>query len=52
MLWYDPEILLNEKQENPATEIHIEIDYTVRSFIDVEVEFLELFEELIGDANY
>lgn len=52
MLWYDLELLLDERQDAPAPKIHIEIDYTVRSFIDVETEFLELFEELMRDANY
>ena len=46
MLWYDLEILLEEKQEDPAPEIHIEIDYSVRTFRDVETEFLELFNNL------
>ena len=43
MLWYDLENLLGEKQHGAAPKIHIEIDYTVRPFQDVEKEYMDLF---------
>ena len=46
LLWYDLEILLEEKQSEEAPKLHIELDYTVRSFETVEWEYLELFQQL------
>ena len=43
MLWYDLENLLDETQFGEIPEVHIDLDYTVRSFQDVEKEYLELF---------
>ena len=43
MLWYDMKYLLGEKDGGEPPEIHIGIDYTVRSFEEVEVEYFELF---------
>ena len=43
MLWYDLENLLDETQFGEIPEVHIDLDYTVRAFQDVEKEYLELF---------
>ena len=43
MLWYDLENLLGEKQFGEIPLLHIDLDYTVRPFRDVEKEYLELF---------
>ena len=43
MLWYDLEHLLGEKQSTPAPEVCIDIDFTVRSFEEVEREYLGIF---------
>lgn len=43
MLWYDLENLLDEKQFGEIPELHIDLDYSVRSFRDVEKEYLDLF---------
>lgn len=44
LLWYDLEILLEEKQVTKRPQLHIELDYTVRPFSEVEAEYLQLFE--------
>ena len=49
MLWYDLEKLLDEKQNGEAPELHIAPDYSVRSFRDVEKEYLELFYHFSGE---
>lgn len=49
MLWYDLANLLDERPEGEAPAIHIDIDYTVRSFADVEREYLSLFDSLTGE---
>ena len=46
LLWYDLEILLREPQPRPAPEIHIDLDYAVRPFAQVEEEYLHLFSKL------
>ena len=46
LLWYDLDILLEEKQSGEAPKLHFELDYTVRSFAEVEREYLELFQRL------
>ena len=43
MLWYDLENLLGEIQYGEAPDLHIDIDYSVRPFQDVEKEYLELY---------
>ncbi len=48
LLYYDLTILIGEPMETPAPEVHIEIDYTVKSFEEVERQYLELFKELTG----
>ena len=48
MLWYDLENLLDEKQFGEIPELHIDLDYSVRSFQDVEKEYLEFFYRFSG----
>ena len=43
MLWHDLEYLLGEKQYGEIPQLHIDLDYAVRPFQDVENEYLELF---------
>lgn len=43
MLWFDLTYLLNEKQTKQQPEIRITIDYKVRTFEEIENEYLELF---------
>ena len=45
MLWYDLEHLLGEIQYGETAELHIDLDYTVRPFEEVEEEYLSLFEK-------
>lgn len=45
LLWYDLEVLLNEKQSTKKPELHIDLDYKVRPFEIVEKEYLKLFAE-------
>ncbi len=49
MLWYDLENLLDETQFGEIPELHIELDYAVRPFQDVEKEYLELFYRFSGE---
>ena len=51
MLWYDLEYLLGEKQYGEIPQLHIDPDYSVRPFQDVEKEYLELFHQLSGEEN-
>ena len=44
MLWYDLELLLHEPQSGEKPELHIDLDYTVRPFRDVEKEYLAIFQ--------
>ena len=44
MLWYDLELLLHEPQSGEKPELHIDLDYTVRPFPDVEKEYLAIFQ--------
>ncbi len=44
MLWYDLELLLHEHQSGEKPELHIDLDYTVRPFPDVEKEYLAIFQ--------
>ena len=43
MLWYDLKRLLKEPQSGEAPQLHIELNYKVRSFSEVEKEYLALF---------
>lgn len=51
LLWYDLEILLEEKQVTNRPQLHIELDYTVRPFSEVEAEYLQLFERYFSDDS-
>lgn len=43
MFWFDLTYLLNEKQTKQQPEVRITIDYKVRTFEEIENEYLELF---------
>lgn len=45
MLWYDLEELLEEKQCGEAPEIHVDLNYAVRTFSEVEAEYLEIYNK-------
>ena len=45
VLWYDLKYLLGEEEEAEKPKLHVEIDYTVREFKEVEQEYLEIFEK-------
>ena len=49
MLWYDLHYLLHEKQEKEPPTIHIELDYTVRPFQDVEEEYLSIYHQYVNN---
>lgn len=51
LLWYDLTQLLDESPGGDPPRIHMEIDYTVRPFSDVEREYLALFDSLTGGAR-
>lgn len=44
MLWYDLDELLCEEQDGEPPKLHIELDYTVRPFVEVEAEYIRIFE--------
>ena len=44
MLYYDLKELLNDPPEGAPPKIHIELDYTVKPFVQVEEEYLSLYE--------
>lgn len=46
LLWYDLDVLLEEKQTGKPPKLHFKLDYTVRPFREVEKEYLELFERI------
>ena len=46
LLYYDLKYLLDEEKAGEAPVIHVPFDYEVRSFEDVEREYLSLFYEL------
>ena len=50
MLLYDLENLLGEVQYGEIPDLHIDLDYTVRSFTEVEDEYLMLFAKYSGTA--
>ena len=45
LLYFDLRALLNEPQDKPEPEIHIEINYEFTPFIEVEQKYLELYEK-------
>ena len=45
LLYFDLRELLNEPQDKPEPEIHIEINYEFTPFIEVEQKYLELYEK-------
>ena len=45
LLYYDLRELLNEAQDEPAPELHIEIDYNFIPFEVVEQRYLKLYEK-------
>lgn len=47
MLWYDLTNLLSEKKIGEKPKIHIDMDYTVRPFKEVEEEYLKMFHSLV-----
>ena len=49
LLWYDLAALLGEKPSEKAPEIHIEVNYSVRPFAEVEKEYLALFDSLVRE---
>ena len=51
MLWYDLENLLDEIQFGEIPELHIDLDYSVRPFQEVEKEYLELFYLYAGEEQ-
>ena len=51
MLWYDLENLLDEAQPGEVPDTHIDLDYSVRPFQDVEKEFLDLFYLYSGEKQ-
>lgn len=54
MLWYDLKRLLKEPQSGEAPQLHMELNYKVRSFSEVEKEYLALFarySELSGNCQ-
>lgn len=46
LLYYDLTILLREKVAGEPPEVHIDINYTVRPFQEVEEEYLSIFKQL------
>jgi len=51
MLWYDLKELLDETPLGETPELHINLDYSVRPFQDVEKEYLELYYRFSGTSN-
>ena len=45
LLWYDLKYLLDEESEEKQPKLHVKVDYTVRSFSEVEKEYLGLYEK-------
>lgn len=52
MLWYDLENLLGEVQYGEVPDLHIDLDYAVRPFAEVEDEYLGLFAKYSGTATF
>ena len=51
MLWYDLKNLLDEVQTGEIPDTHIDLDYSVRPFQDVEKEYLDLFHLYSGEKQ-
>ena len=51
LLWYDLDVLLQEPQPQPAPQLHIDLDYAVRPFSQVEEEYLKLFARLYKEVD-
>ncbi|MGN0405197.1 MAG: hypothetical protein ACI4F1_08250 [Bariatricus sp.] len=51
LLWYDLKNLLGEKQVGAIPKIHIELNYTVRPFEEVEQEYMELYSRYSGEKR-
>ena len=51
LLWYDLKNLLGEAPRSEPPVLHIDIDYTVRPFADVEKEYLDFFHRLFRDCR-
>lgn len=47
LLYYDLRILLRIPTEKKAPEVHIDLDYSVKAFEEVEKQYLQLFYDLI-----
>ena len=45
MLYFDLRELLNEPQDKPEPEIHIELSYGFTPFDEVEQKYMELYEK-------
>ena len=45
LLYFDLRELLNEPQDKPEPEIHIELNYNFVPFEEVEQKYLELYEK-------
>ncbi len=47
LLWYDLEVLLEERNNRGYQKLHFELDYTVRPFVEIKKqEYLEMFQKL------
>ena len=46
MLWYDLRELLRGTQQGEEPDIHISLDYSVRSFEEVEQEYLSIYNNI------
>lgn len=51
MLYYDLKILLNEPLLTVPPLVHIDLDYSVRNFIEVESEYIDFFESLTEEED-
>ena len=45
LLWYDLKYLLGQEPGGEAPGVHVDVDFSVRAFADVEREYLEMFGE-------
>ncbi len=50
LLWFDLEELLGEAQDGETPDVHIELDYRVRPFKEVEDEYCKLFAKYSATA--
>lgn len=51
VLWYDLKELLGEAQTEKKPEINVEMDYTVRSFQEVEEEYLAIYKKYFSQLG-